>query len=44
VHLKPLKQNAVRYIGRPPSASTATAAYWIHLQEQNHVIDEALSF
>jgi 2-oxoglutarate dehydrogenase C-terminal len=43
VHLQPLKQTRVRYIGRPPSASTATASFALHLQEQNLVIDAALA-
>jgi 2-oxoglutarate dehydrogenase complex dehydrogenase (E1) component-like enzyme len=38
-----VKQDKVRYIGRPASATTATAAYWIHAQEQNHIINEALA-
>jgi 2-oxoglutarate dehydrogenase complex dehydrogenase (E1) component-like enzyme len=43
VHLAAVKQDKVRYIGRPTSATTATAAYWIHAQEQNNIINEALT-
>lgn len=42
VHLAPVKQDKVSYIGRPVSATTATAAYWIHAQQQDAIIDEAL--
>jgi 2-oxoglutarate dehydrogenase C-terminal len=42
-HLQPLKQTRIRYIGRPPSATTATAAFAIHQQEQNQIIAAALA-
>jgi 2-oxoglutarate dehydrogenase complex dehydrogenase (E1) component-like enzyme len=42
-HLEALQQDDVRYIGRPPSATTATAAYSIHLLEQEQLIDVALA-
>ena len=43
VHLEPLQQDDVRYIGRPPSATTATAAFSIHQIEQNQLIETALA-
>lgn len=42
VHIKPPTQHKVTYIGRPVSATTATAAFWIHAQEQGSIIEEAL--
>jgi len=33
---------AVRYIGRAASASTATAAFWIHANELQNLLDECL--
>ena len=43
VHIEPPTQQSVTYIGRPVSATTATAAYWIHAQEQAAIIEEALA-
>lgn len=42
-HLEALPQDTVRFIGRAPSATTATAAFAIHQQEQNQLIDAALT-
>lgn len=42
MHLEPLKQEKVTYIGRPVSPTTATAAFWIHAQEQADIIEQAL--
>jgi hypothetical protein len=43
VHLAAVKQERVRYIGRPTSATTATAAFSIHASEQSQIITEALT-
>jgi hypothetical protein len=42
VHMRPITQHDISYIGRPVSATTATAAFWIHAHEQSAIIEEAL--
>lgn len=39
---KKLPHSPIRYVGRPPSAATATGLYRVHVSEQNDLIDEAL--
>ena len=34
----------LRYVGRVPSASTATGSQQIHLQETKDILEEALTF
>jgi 2-oxoglutarate dehydrogenase E1 component len=45
-HLQPLldpPRRALRYIGRPESASPATGSYKRHVQEQNEILDAAFA-